>query len=524
MRCKVQRQPFLLLLVGISMLITYYRLSRVEQQHPEIVHRLTADELRELHTICGRASSYSSPKYRIAGGNRAAENQFPWAVRLFIKAADLPFFMSLSCTASLISRWHIVTAAHCIQYTDLGVRDVNVSTHFVAVAGTTCAHHELVGGKKCYDAATKQGTILRIKSVLIAENAIRHQVIQSMAWGKLRERVPIELADFALLELDKPIDVNNTDIRPICLHPPNQPSSSLYTLYGFGLTDIAYNKSTSGQLHYFETNSTVSENRCRTIPDITIRENCNRLIVMMRNATTKTSACKVIQSMAWGKLRERVPIELADFALLELDKPIDVNNTDIRPICLHPPNQPSSSLYTLYGFGLTDIAYNKSTSGQLHYFETNSTVSENRCRTIPDITIRENCKRLIVMMRNATTKTSACKGDSGGGVSMRKGRTHFLVGVISTGIGHCTLADPSLLATLGYMDVSVKLSSYHDFICFHTGICPMGYNRYMSSHPQRAFVLRSNTGKYSIGNGTVQVNSKLDVDCSKKHSQYSQKL
>ncbi|KHN89002.1 hypothetical protein Tcan_07431 [Toxocara canis] len=134
----------------------------------------------------------------------------------------------------------------------------------------------------------------------------------------------------------------------------------------------------------------------------------------------------------------------------------------------------------------SDIAYNKSTSGQLHYFETNSTVSENRCRTIPDITIRENCNRLIVMMRNATTKTSACKG---------------------------------------YMDVSVKLSSYHDFICFHTGICPMGYNRYMykpyTSHPQRAFVLRSNTGKYSIGNGTVQVNSKLDVDCSKKHSQYS---
>ncbi|KHN84179.1 Coagulation factor IX [Toxocara canis] len=231
----IQQQVFLLLLIGVSMLIPYYRLSRVEHQHTELVHRLTADELRELHTICGRISSHNLPKYRIAGGKRASENQFPWAVRQLRKPTHLPWAMSSSCTGSLISRWHILTAAHCIQRTDIGVRDVDVSTHYTVVAGSTCAYYKPALEKEC-DSARKRGTMLRIKSVLIAEDAIRYQAIRQMAQKKLRWSISIQPADFALLELDKPIDINNSNIRPICLLPPNQPPGDLYTLYGFGKT------------------------------------------------------------------------------------------------------------------------------------------------------------------------------------------------------------------------------------------------------------------------------------------------
>ncbi|VDM26366.1 unnamed protein product [Toxocara canis] len=144
----IQQQVFLLLLIGVSMLIPYYRLSRVEHQHTELVHRLTADELRELHTICGRISSHNLPKYRIAGGKRASENQFPWAVRQLRKRK--------------------------------GVRDVDVSTHYTVVAGSTCAYYKPALEKEC-DSARKRGTMLRIKSVLIAEDAIRYQVRQTNA-------------------------------------------------------------------------------------------------------------------------------------------------------------------------------------------------------------------------------------------------------------------------------------------------------------------------------------------------------
>ncbi|KHN84193.1 hypothetical protein Tcan_09525 [Toxocara canis] len=158
---------------------------------------------------------------------------------------------------------------------------------------------------------------------------------------------------------------------------------------------------------------------------------------------------------------------------------------------------------------LYDLPSNKRTSapGQLHYFEVNSSVSEHRCRTIASEKNSDICKRLIINVHNITTKRSICEGDSGGGVSTQKGGTHFLVGVINRGLCYCTPRDPSILAALGYIDESLKVSSYHDFICFYTGVCPMGYNRYLykryMTHPQKAYVLRSNTGKYSIGNVNV---------------------
>ncbi|VDK18801.1 unnamed protein product [Anisakis simplex] len=33
-----------------------------------------------------------------------------------------------------------------------------------------------------------------------------------------------------------------------------------------------------------------------------------------------------------------------------------------------------------------------------------------------------------------------------------------------------------------YFEIFVRLTAYHDFICYYTGVCPMGLHRYVDEH------------------------------------------
>ncbi|VDM45959.1 unnamed protein product [Toxocara canis] len=58
-------------------------------------------------------------------------------------------------------------------------------------------------------------------------------------------------------------------------------------------------------------------------------------------------------------------------------------------------------------------------------------------------------------------------------------------------------------------DVATKLSARHDFICFYSGVCPMGYNNFTdrdyADHPQIGTVVQNGYGNYSLGDGLLNV-------------------
>lgn len=72
---------------------------------------------KEYDEVCGE--SYSD---RIIGGANATLGQYPWIVRLKYSHNILgTLFNRFECGGSLITRTHIITAAHCVvsKYSDM---------------------------------------------------------------------------------------------------------------------------------------------------------------------------------------------------------------------------------------------------------------------------------------------------------------------------------------------------------------------------------------------------------------------
>lgn len=61
------------------------------------------------HKLCGRAETF-----RIMGGHKAYVGQFPWVVLIRYKSKDEEAKLTFACGGSLISKKHILTAAHCV--------------------------------------------------------------------------------------------------------------------------------------------------------------------------------------------------------------------------------------------------------------------------------------------------------------------------------------------------------------------------------------------------------------------------
>lgn len=61
------------------------------------------------HKFCGRSETF-----RIMGGHKAFVGQFPWVVLIRYKSTDEEAKLTFGCGGSLISKKHILTAAHCV--------------------------------------------------------------------------------------------------------------------------------------------------------------------------------------------------------------------------------------------------------------------------------------------------------------------------------------------------------------------------------------------------------------------------
>ena len=145
--------------------------------------------------ICGIENA--SP--RIINGHVANPGQFPWVV--YILNRDL----MMSCTGSIISDRHIVTAAHC-----LSPRHQDPASLFVFTA-QGCGKSNLFAGKQ-----------IRVRK------AFRHAAYSTRTGGN----------DIGLLQLDRPLVFNST-FMPICLTTDKQPADNLVTL-GWGNSNSGF--------------------------------------------------------------------------------------------------------------------------------------------------------------------------------------------------------------------------------------------------------------------------------------------
>uniref|UniRef100_A0A915B9Q2 Peptidase S1 domain-containing protein n=1 Tax=Parascaris univalens TaxID=6257 RepID=A0A915B9Q2_PARUN len=146
---------------------------------------------------------------------------------------------------------------------------------------------------------------------------------------------------------------------------------------------------------------------------------------------------------------------------------------DIQPICLPNPSHPIPKLYKVYGFGRTVRREEDSrVNMQLHWYYENNLLSRFACLRFP-FTVR-GCGGYFVTKRPIGDLRSACKGDSGGGLSAIVSGRHRLYGVVSYAVNYCDNKTE-------FSSVYVNVSFNHDFICYYTGICPMGYNVYLNS-------------------------------------------
>ncbi|VDM25116.1 unnamed protein product [Toxocara canis] len=247
-----------------------------------------------------------------------------------------------------------------------------------------------------------------------------------MRYGRVLPSEPI--TDFAVLELEAPLDARFADIRPLCLPKPSEQLPIYYMAFGYGSTESEQGNEVNVNLHYLNGVKAISELECITMSNLT-GSDCERVIAF-RSPQYNKSLCKhvgraeEVSSLRGSALRQR-GCRSPRFKILLLE-------TTIHKKSFVTPGQHDT--------------YDRPSNSQPCY-EYQQTGTNN-------VTL----------------------GDSGGGViGMVNGR-QTLFGVISVGEDACDAPDAE-----SYVAVATRLSYHHDFICLHTGICPLGYDRYSKS-------------------------------------------
>ncbi|KAK6741295.1 hypothetical protein RB195_009257 [Necator americanus] len=148
---------------------------------------------------------------KVMGGERAAKDELPWAVALVIKPADD------LCGGTLISRRHIITAAHCFRKQLNGTCSVNnmlpegdvVAGTAVALGGTC-----LVEDKKYNCAKEDVITVFRIKRISYRSYfEFGYRFTRDIAILELADDVPKHIHHICLPHMNKKINIGDPLLR-----------------------------------------------------------------------------------------------------------------------------------------------------------------------------------------------------------------------------------------------------------------------------------------------------------------------
>ncbi|XP_044727947.1 transmembrane protease serine 9-like [Chrysoperla carnea] len=140
---------------------------------------------KDCDCVCGLNSRHM----RIVGGNVTKVHEFPWM-------AGISRHGKLYCGASLITRRHLLTAAHCIDGFDLDGIEITLGKHYIETDQKDTGA-ESVGSIRISSPMER-----KIKSVKT------HSDFNIFTFNN----------DIAVLELDAPVEFSET-LQPVCLPP-----------------------------------------------------------------------------------------------------------------------------------------------------------------------------------------------------------------------------------------------------------------------------------------------------------------
>ncbi|VDN02568.1 unnamed protein product [Thelazia callipaeda] len=180
--------------------------------------KISSEGNEDLYYTCGRVRrQWLSTPYKISAGSAAALGQFPWAVALTLADRDQYNY----CGGSIISKRHILSAAHCIMNYNsdklpcTGARPLDDVKEIVVRYGGICLRTTSppCNGKLCRKA--------KIRKVAIHKRFMDGNCILGY--------------DFAIIELETDLVFDSTTL-PICLPGSSFDYTSVGNLfdYGFG--------------------------------------------------------------------------------------------------------------------------------------------------------------------------------------------------------------------------------------------------------------------------------------------------
>ncbi|VDK69004.1 unnamed protein product [Litomosoides sigmodontis] len=166
---------------------------------------------------CGTTTNVTrKTQFKIMGGENASPGEMPWAVALFYGRVYL-------CTGTLISRKHVITAAHCFKKLFI-TKPCNVS--FAYHQEEALKKYNILYGSNCIQQ--------RDENLCDSAPEMKVRGIVRAQYGRFFNE-KCKLADFALLELDEIINEPLTNY--ICLGHRNivrKEDQILLTGYGWG--------------------------------------------------------------------------------------------------------------------------------------------------------------------------------------------------------------------------------------------------------------------------------------------------
>eukprot|EP00092_Neocalanus_flemingeri_P007897 GFUD01008523.1.p1 GENE.GFUD01008523.1~~GFUD01008523.1.p1 ORF type:complete len:424 (-),score=71.80 GFUD01008523.1:63-1334(-) len=185
---------------------------------------LAEDEM--TNSTCGERFSRDS---FITGGNITNPGEWPWMARLLYGLPDETSRQVTYCGGTLISRRHVVTAAHCItediKPVAVAFGDSDVTTDYDCLdvkSGRGCS----TTGAACTveEECAPKHVEIRIKDIITHEKYKFDNCIGC-----------IPKFDVALIVLEEPVEFTDF-IQPVCLPKPNKQSQGPLTVTGWGNT------------------------------------------------------------------------------------------------------------------------------------------------------------------------------------------------------------------------------------------------------------------------------------------------